>query len=125
MAKLNEIVRLLEVQRQDLVNQLEAVDRAIAALGAAAAPSPEMRESTIESPEDDPAPVSPRQVKARRILTESHKVAMAAAKRKSVGARDAAKGIARERLDDGFVPAIGVRGEQHPPRLVKRTVKRE
>lgn len=124
MAKLNEIVRLLEAQRRDLLNQLEAVDRAIAALEVAGAAASEAQDATIDAPEDDSAPVA-RRVKARRVLTDSHKVAMAAAKRKSVGARDAAKGIARERLDDDFVPAIGVRGEQHPPRLIKRAVKKE
>ena len=125
MTKLNEIVRLLEDQRRDLLKQLDAVESAIAALGAADAPASETPEAPIEALADGTAPgVSARRVKARRVLSDSHKVAAAAGKRKARGAREAAKGLAREMLDDAFVPAIGARGDHQPPRLVRRPVKR-
>jgi hypothetical protein len=68
--------------------------------------------------------VLPRQVKSRRTQSDSHKHAVSVGKRKARNARDAAKGLRREVHDDGFVPAIGSRGDREPPRLVKRPAKK-
>ena len=124
MATLKQIVGMLEEQRRELLDQLDGIDRAIAALGGAgieaAEPGPAASGVSVE---DTAGTVQPRQVKARRVLTDAHKQALVAGKRRAREAQDVAKGIAREMPDDAFVPAIGTRGDQ-PPRLVKTPVKK-
>ena len=112
MATLDRIRRDLEGQRRVLLDQLAAVDKAIAAL----ADIPEVQRRT------DP-PVVPTRVKPKRELTDSHKQKLVASSRRAREVKDAAKGIARELEDDSFVPAIGRRGASQPPRLVKRPAK--
>lgn len=108
MGEMTKIVELLQEQRRALVEQLEAVDKAIAALHAADA---------VDDDDDDPAAT---QVKARRTQTDSHKHAIAVGKRNARNSRDAAKGLMREIQGDDFIPAIGSRGDQNAPRLVKK-----
>lgn len=131
MADLNQIVRMLEAQRRELQDQLDAVDRAIAALGAprpAAAPRSAERDraatSDVAEAGTEAAAMRPTRVKARRALTDAHKHALMAGKRRARAAHDVAKGIAREQPDDGFVPAIGTRSDRHAPRLVKAPGKK-
>ena len=114
MTTLDGIRRDLEGQRRDLLNQLAAVDKAIAALAeipAVEAPSPA---------DAEPAAVVARRVKPKRELTDSHKQKLVASSRRAREVMEAAKGLAREKHDDSFVPAIGKRGEGQPPRLVKQ-----
>ena len=117
MANTKQIVRLLEEQRRTLVEHLEAMDRTIAALGKGAAETPR---SQADLPVNTPRAALPRKVKARRVLTDSHKEALNAGRRKARQTRDVGKGLAREMPDDGFVPAIGTRSNPQAPRLVKR-----
>ena len=125
MARLKQIVRMLEAQRRELLDQLDAIDRAIAALGIAGTADAEARQASSVVPAEDTAgTVLPRQVKARRILTDAHKQALVAGRRRAREAHDVAKGLAREMPGDSFVPAIGTRGDRQPPRLVKRPVKK-
>ena len=124
MATLKQIVRMLEEQRRELLDQLDGIDRAIAALGAAGIQAAEPRPAgSAVSVEDVAGTVQPRHVKARRVLTDAHKQALVAGKRRAREAQDVAKGIAREMPGDSFVPAIGTRGDRQPPRLVKTPVK--
>ena len=124
MVTLNPIRRALEAQRRELLNQLDAVDRAIAALNSVG--------TAVETtPPDGPVPagqtasaVHPRRVASRRVLKEAHLQALIAGGRKARQARDAAKGLARDVPDDSFVPAIGMRGDRQPPRLVKRPIEK-
>jgi hypothetical protein len=125
VATLKQIVRLLEGQRRELLEQLAAIDRAIAALGST---GPEAADAPPAAP-DVPAErtagtVMATHVKARRVLSDSHKQALVAGKRKAREAKNVASGLAREMPDDDFVPAIGTRGDRQPPRLVKRTIKK-
>ena len=125
MARLKQIVHMLEAQRRELLDQLDAIDRAIAALGIAGTADAEARQASSVVPAEDTAgTVLPRQVKARRILTDAHKQALVAGRRRAREAHDVAKGRAREMPGDSFVPAIGTRGDRQPPRLVKRPVKK-
>ena len=140
MAELTRIVALLQEQRRALVDQLAAVDRAIAALdggGTETDAAVVLEDVTLEDvaledvavdegtlDERPDAAVRARQVKARRMQTDSHKHAIAVGKRKARHARDAAKGLVREIHDDSFVPAIRLRGQGEAPRLVKRPVKK-
>jgi hypothetical protein len=107
MGEMTRIVELLQGQRRVLVEQLEAVDKAIAALHVA------------DAIDDVPEPAA-QYVKARRTQTASHKHAIAVGKRNARNARDAAKGLMREIQGDDFVPAIGARGAPGAPRLVKK-----
>ena len=120
MAELNQIVSMLQEQRRELLHQLRAVDQAIAALGSAGA---DVTETPPVTPvvAGDPAAsaVLPRRVTSRRVLTDVHKQALVAGRRKARNAREVAKGRAREMPDDVFVPAIRGRGDRQPPRLVK------
>jgi hypothetical protein len=58
------------------------------------------------------------------VLSDSHKQALIAGKRKAREAHDVAKGLAREMPDDAFVPAIGTRGDGQVPRLIKTPGKK-
>ena len=125
MATLKQIVHMLEEQRRELLDQLDGIDRAIAALGAAGIEAAEPRPAASSgSVEDIAGTVQPRHVKARRVLTDAHKQALVAGKRRAREAQDVAKGLAREMLGDAFVPAIGTHGDRQPPRLVKTPVKK-
>jgi hypothetical protein len=125
VATLKQIVRLLEGRRRDLLEQLDAIDRAIAALGSTGPEGAAARPAETDvSAEETSGTVMPTQVKARRVLSDSHKQALVAGQRKAREAKNVASGLAREMPDEGFVPAIGKRGDRQPPRLVKRTVKK-
>lgn len=120
MSSLKQIVRMLEGQRRELLDQLDAVDRAIAALGSVGTAAAEMGAAAPEVPAVQVAgTVLPTRVKAKRVLSDSHKQALITGKRKAREAHDVAKGIAREMPDDAFVPAIGTRGDGQAPRLIK------
>ena len=109
MGEMTKIVELLQEQRRALVEQLEAVDKAIAALHAA------------DAIDDDDAEPTTEHVKARRTQTDTHKHAIAIGKRNARNARDASKGLMRDIQGDDFVPAIGARsGDRDAPRLVKK-----
>jgi hypothetical protein len=140
MVTLNRIKRMLDEQRRELLDQLDAIDRAIVALNSAGMAVADTRPAGPEFPaeqvpaeqvpaEQVPADktasaVVPRRVKPKRVLSDSHKQALVLSTRKAREAKDAAKGLAREMPGDSFVPAIGTRGDRQPPRLVKRPVKK-
>ena len=125
MATLKQIVRMLEAQRRELLDQLDAVDRAIAALGSAGTDAADVLPAAPDIQAGHTAgTVLPKQLKPKRILSDAHKHALIAGRRKAREAQDVAKGVAREMPDDAFVPAIGTRGEGQPPRLVKKPVKK-
>ena len=122
MVEMNRIRGLLEEKRQELADQLDAIDKAIAALNSGGTPG-----AATETQPADPAVSAeltvsaavPRSVKPRRVLSDAHKEAISAGKRRARATKDAAKGLAREVPDDSFVPAIRTRGNSQSPRLVK------
>ena len=122
---MKHIVRMLEGQRRELVDQLDAVDRAIAALGSVGTEAAQAGTDATDAPAVRAAgTVLPTRVKAKRVLSDSHKQALIAGKRKAREAHDVAKGLAREMPDDAFVPAIGTRGDGQVPRLIKTPGKK-
>jgi len=124
LATLKQIVRMLEEQRRELLDQLDGIDRAITALRGTGTEAAEARPVPSDVPAEDTAgTVLPRHVKARRVLTDAHKQALVAGKRRAREAHDVARGIAREMPGDAFVPAIGTRSDGQPPRLVKNRSK--
>lgn len=124
MVTLNRIRSLLDEQRKALLDQVDAVDRAIAALDSAGITAAGTEPAEASAVADAAATaVVPRRVTPRRKLSESHKQALARGHRKAREAKEVAQGLAREMPDDSFVPAIGTRSDREPPRLVKRPVK--
>ena len=124
MAEMNQIRSMLEEKRQELADQLNAVDRAIAALNSARTPVTETRPTEPDvRAELTVSAALPRPVEPRRVLSDAHKEAISAGKRRARAARDVAKGLARELPDDSFVPAIRTRGDSQLPRLVKRPIQ--
>ena len=123
MGEMTKIVELLREQRRALVEQLEAVDKAIAALHAADAVDDDDADA-VDEPIDElsaePTPADARHVKARRTQTDTHKHAIAIGKRNARNARDSSKGLMRDIQGDDFIPAINSRGDQNAPRLVKK-----
>jgi hypothetical protein len=125
MVEVNRILSMLEERRRELLDQLDAIDRAIAALNSAGTPVAETRPAEPDVPAEHTAStVLPRRVKPSRVLSDSHKEAVTVGRRRARAAKDAAKGLAREMPDDSFMPAIRTRGDSQPPRLVKRPIKK-
>lgn len=125
MVEMNRIRSMLEKQRQELADQLNAVDRAIAALNSARTPGTETRPAEPDvRAELTVSTVLPTPVEPRRGLSDAHKEAISAGKRRARAAKDVAKGLAREVPDDSFVPAIRTRGNSPSPRLMKRPSQR-
>jgi hypothetical protein len=109
---------MLQEKRNELLDELDAVDKAIAALKGTPvveAHQPEPRKSILGE-----TTVIPIIVKAKRVLAEAHKQAMIAGRRKARQAKDVAAGVAREMPDETFVPSIATGNGGEAPRLVKR-----
>ena len=123
MADLKQIVQMLEGQRRELVDQLAAVDKAIAALNGTAAAGGDARPAQPDIPtEAPPATQLARRVKEKRVLSDAHKQALIAGRRKTREAHDVAKGLAREMPDEGFVRARPVTVSSREERFLRRTV---
>ena len=126
MVDLNGIVSSLELRRQELVKELEAVDQAIAALRGASTVGGVAETETVQAAQTAEAsataipPLVPTRVKAKRVLGDAHKQALTMGRRKARQAKDAAAGHARELPDDSFVPAVAARSADQLPRLVRR-----
>lgn len=118
MGDLKGIVSALQATRRELAKQLEAIDKAIAAL--ASGRSTEAAEATDLAQSEARGPLVPTRLKPKRVLGEAHKEALAKGRRKAREARDAAAGRAREMPDESFVPALAPGGGSQPPRLIKR-----
>jgi hypothetical protein len=120
MIDLNDAVRLLQAKRNELAAQLDAVDKALAALSvvpATAGPD----ESSRVAPEPTSSPVVPTRVKPARTLSDEHKHALKEGRRRARHSKAAAAGLAREAMEpvSGLAPTSAADGAQ--PRLVKRT----
>ncbi len=121
MVKLDRILRMLQEQRRELLDQLTGVDGAIAALASAGTSVADPRAPEPDAPIETAAgAIVATRVKPRRVLSDAHKQALVVSKRRAREVKEAAKGLAREKHDDSFVPAIGKRGDRQPPRLVRQ-----
>ena len=116
MIDLTDAISLLQAKRNELVVQLEAVDKALAALSATDGNRGIAAERHYAEPERAGGTIVPTKVKAARTLSDEHKHALNEGRRKARHSKDAAAGFARELSDPSPTPS----GER-PPRLVKRT----
>jgi hypothetical protein len=121
MIDLNDAVSLLQAKRKELADELDAVDKALAALSrVGGAGSAARGESPATPPETAPGVVLPTKLKPRRILSDEHKHSLSEGRRKAHHSRAAAAGLARELIDQVSALAASS-GDGRQPRLVKRT----
>ena len=116
---IDDTASLLRAKREALLEQLDAVDRALAALTAAGIIVANAQELHAAKPAEEATSPLATRVKPRRVLSDEHRHALAEGRRKARHARDAAAGRARETLDPapGLAPASTA---TDLPRLVKR-----
>ena len=121
MVNLSDAVRLLRAQRKELSDQLDAVDKALAALG-------EPRDAPRTGSEGNPQgaagetmiAVLPTRLKPPRTLSEEHRHALREGRRKARHSQDVAAGRAREMSDRHPGVALGSSADERHPRLVKQ-----
>jgi hypothetical protein len=122
MIDLNDAVSLLRAKRNELADQLDAVDKALAALtGHAGDCSATPEKNPAATTETDPGIVLPTRLTPRRTLSDEHKHAISEGRRKARHSKAAAAGLARELSDQppGLAPTSSADGRR--PRLMKRT----
>ena len=112
---LDSSLRTLHAKRTELLNQVDAIDTALAALATAGITVVNAPEPT-RSGNDVPSPVVPTRIKARRVLSDEHRQALIDGRRMARHRRAVDEGRARELLAPSPAPsqAAGL------PRLVKR-----
>lgn len=110
---LDSSLRALRAKRTELLNQVDAIDTALAAAGITAVNAPEPQP---EAADDVTSPLVPTRVKARRVLSDEHRQALLDGRRMARHRRAVDEGRARELLGPLPSPseAAGL------PRLVKR-----
>ncbi len=111
---------LLRAKREALLDQLDAVDKALAALTATGMIVANAQEvHTAEPAEAATSPVVPTRMEPRRVLSDEHRHALTEGRRKARHSKNVAAGRAREMPEPrpGFLPASTA---IDLPRLVKR-----
>ena len=112
---LDSSLRALHARRTELLNQVDAIDTALAALATAGITVVNAPEAA-EAAGDVTSPVVPTRIKARRVLSDEHRQALIDGRRMARHRRAVDEGRARELLAPSPAPsqAAGL------PRLVKR-----
>ena len=122
MVDLKDAVSLLRAKRKELLDQLDAVDKALSVLtGAAGTVTVAPEADPPEAPERTPDTVLPTRLNPPRTLSDEHKHALKEGRRKARHSKDAAAGLAREMTDLSPGLASRSRASGQSPRLVKRT----
>ena len=113
---LESSLRTLHAKRTELLNQVDAIDTALAALATAGITVVNAPEAQPEAADDVTSPVVPTRIKARRVLSDEHRQALIDGRRMARHRRAVDEGRARELLAPSPAPsqAAGL------PRLVKR-----
>jgi hypothetical protein len=122
MVNLSDAVSLLRAKRKELSDQLDAVDKALAALGGPGIASTKRPEGKPpEAAGETASEVLPTRLKPPRALSDEHRHALKEGRRKARHSKEAAAGRAREISDPrpGLAPASSADGRR--PRLVKQT----
>jgi hypothetical protein len=114
MVNLEKSINALLAERALLVNQLNAVDEALAALRGATEPAA----PPADIARAEPAGPEVTRVAPKRVLSEEHKQKLAEGRQRTRRNKEVAKGTAREPLDG--VPALAA-ALSEAPRLVKRS----
>jgi hypothetical protein len=113
---LDSSLRALHARRTELLNQVNAIDTALAALATAGIAVVNAPEPQPEAADDVTTPVVLTRIKAPRVLSDEHRQALLDGRRMARHRRAVDEGRARELLAPSPAPseAAGL------PRLVKR-----
>jgi hypothetical protein len=122
MVNLNDAVSLLRAKRRELLDQLDAVDKALAALSGLSVTLTPTPEGTPQeaAPETATSGVLPTRLKPARVLSDEHKYAMNEGRRKARHSKEVAAGRARELPEPSPAPAPAANAAGRRPRLVKQ-----
>jgi len=112
---LDSSLRALHAKRTELLNQVDAIDTALAALATAGITVVNAPEPQPEAADDVTSPVAPIRVKARRVLSDEHRQALLDGRRMARHRRAVDEGRARELLAPSLAPSKAA----DLPRLVK------
>jgi hypothetical protein len=121
MVNLSDAVKLLRAQRKELSDQLDAVDKALAALGE---PRGVPRTGSEGNPEgaagETVTEVLPTRLKPPRKLSDEHRHALREGRRKAHHSKEVVAGRAREMSDPRPGLASASSADDRHPRLVKQ-----
>ena len=121
MVNFSDAVRLLRAQRKELSDQLDAIDKALAALGE---PHDVARTGSEGNPlaaaGETVTEVLPTRLKPPRQLSDEHRHALREGRRKARHSMEVAAGHAREMSDPRAGLALASSGDDRRPRLVKQ-----
>ena len=121
MVNLSDAVRLLRAQRKELSDQLDAVDRALAALGEpCGVPRTGSAGNPLAAAGETVTEVLPTRLKPPRKLSDEHRHALKEGRRKARHSIEVAAGHAREMSDPRPGLALASSGDDRRPRLVKQ-----
>jgi hypothetical protein len=121
MVNLSDAVKLLRAQRKELSDQLDAVDKALAALGEPrGVPSTGAEGNPHRDAGETVAEVLPTRLKPARKLTDEHRHALKEGRRHARHSKEVAAGRAREASDPRPGLASAASAADRRPRLVKQ-----
>jgi hypothetical protein len=121
MVNLSDAVRLLRAQRKELSDQLDAVDKALAAPGEPGGVPRTGSEGNPQAAGETVNDVLPTRLKPPRKLSDEHRHALKEGRRKASHSRQVAAGRARETSDPRPGLALASNADDRRPRLVKQT----
>jgi len=119
MLSLEKSIHALLAERARLLNHIDAVDQALAALRGTAVPAPPAAEVARALP----AVPEVTRLAPKRVLSDEHKRKLSDGRQRARHAKEVATGTAREPLSG--VPALAAAPTSETPRLVKRGRSRE
>jgi hypothetical protein len=120
MDNLSDAVSLLRAQRKELSDQLDAVDKALAALGERRG-VPRSSDGNPQEASETVTEVLPTRLKPPRKLSDEHRHALKEGRRKARHSKEVAAGRAREMSDPPPGLASASNADNRRPRLVKQT----
>ena len=122
MVNLSDAVRLLRAHRQELSDQLDAVDKGLAALGEPrGVPRTGSEGNSQVAAGETVTEALPTRLKPPRKLSDEHRHALKEGRRKASHSKDVAAGRAREMSDPHPGLASALLADDRRPRLVKQT----
>ena len=121
MVNLSDAIKLLRAQRQELSDQLDAVDKALAALGEPrTAPTTGSEGNPQETAGETVTEVLATRLTSPRKLSDEHRHALKEGRRKAHHSKEVAAGRAREASDPRPGLALASSADEQRPRLVKQ-----
>ena len=121
MVNLSDAVRLLRAQRKELSDQLDAVDKGLAALGEPRGVRRTGSEGNSQVAAGETVTEAlPTRLKPPRKLSDEHRHALKEGRRKAHHSKEVAAGRAREASDPRPGLALASSADDQRPRLVKQ-----